>query len=347
MTDMLVNQRVNAGQLLTIILCLLPRVFIFSMPAACLMSVLLAFIRLSNDNEIISLNASGISLYQMLTPVIFFSLICSIIACLMSVFWVPWGNRSYKDVLFEMVKSKSDIAIKERVFYEPFPDVIFYVNSFSPKEKSMKNIFVVEKRDQSITSSIVAEGARILSDRDSDIVTIHLVNGTIFTNEGNVSFDSYDIPIDLQDVMSSIVSREKEPKEMYIRELIDNLKIYRDKNIRRNLMELKLYEMFSIPMGILIISIIGAPLGARVRAGGRAKGIIISLFIFLVYYICLTGIRYICETGLLSPSVGVWLPVFFLLITCAYLMLGVGNYRLLRPFLRFLPDNTILKSAYK
>lgn len=343
MTDMLVNQGVKAGHLLNIILCLFPRVIIFSMPAACLMSVLLAFIRLSGDNEIISLNASGISLYQLLAPVYLFSLICAIIACLMSVFWVPWGNRSYKDVLFEMVKSKANVAIKERVFYEPFPNLIFYVNSFSNEEKSMKNVFVADRRNQSVTNTIVASGAKILSNRDADVVTIHFEDGAIFFDRGNnndvstMTFDDYDISIDLQDVMSSMVSKEKEPKEMYIGELINGIKKSPEKDTGRNLMELRLYEMFSIPMGILFIGIIGAPLGARVREGGRTRGIVISLLVFLVYYICLTGVRYACEMGHLSPSAGVWVPVFFLLLTCSYLMLGIGNYRPFNYFIRLLP----------
>lgn len=343
MTDMLVNQGVKAGHLLNIILCLFPRVIIFSMPAACLMSVLLAFIRLSGDNEIISLNASGISLYQLLAPVYLFSLICAIIACLMSVFWVPWGNRSYKDVLFEMVKSKANVAIKERVFYEPFPNLIFYVNSFSNEEKSMKNVFVADRRNQSVTNTIVASGAKILSNRDADVVTIHFEDGAIFFDRGNdndvstMTFDDYDISIDLQDVMSSMVSKEKEPKEMYIGELINGIKKSPEKDTGRNLMELRLYEMFSIPMGILFIGIIGAPLGARVREGGRTRGIVISLLVFLVYYICLTGVRYACEMGHLSPYAGVWVPVFFLLLTCSYLMLGIGNYRPFNYFIRLLP----------
>jgi lipopolysaccharide export system permease protein len=327
MTDMLVTQQVDIGQLMAIILCLLPRVVLFSMPAACLMSVLLAFIRISGDNEIISLNASGISLYQIMTPVILFSLTCSIIACLMSIFGVPWGNNSYRKVILEMVKTKADIAIKERVFYEPFDNLVFYVNSYSPKDKSMKNIFVLDRRSQSEKNTVVAAGAKIVSDKDSDTVTIHFENGTMFTDDGYGSFDSYSIPVDLRDVMSSIVSREKEPKEMYLGELISNLKVSHDKDTRKNLMELKLYEMFSIPVCVFLIGIIGVPLGARERAGGRTRGIVISLFVFLAYYICLTGTRYVCEMGGLSPSVGVWVPAFFLLIACSYLMLGIGNYR--------------------
>ncbi len=53
------------------------------------------------------------------------------------------------------------------------------------------------------------------------------------------------------------------------------------------------------------MGIIGAPLGAQIRAGGRLVGIVVSLMIFLVYYLLLVGARSIGETGFLSPAVGV------------------------------------------
>ena len=331
-TDLLVNQGVTPVQVLQIILCLLPRVILFSMPAACLMSVLLAFVRLSSDNEIIALNASGISLYKMLVPVIFFSLISYMLASLISVYGVPWGNKSYKNVIFQVLTSKADLAIKERVFYEPFEGVVFYVNSFSPKERTMRDLFVVDSRNDPVTSTIVAERGRIFSSRGSNTITIHFIDGTIFTKEKDfetartIKFDTYDLNIDLIGIMSPVVSKEKEPKEMSLPELFNNIKTSPGKDSKTTLMKIKLFEMLSIPLAIFIIGIIGAPLGAHVRAKGRAKGIVISLLIFFAYYICLMGARYLCEMGFLAPSVGIWIPVFFLLIICGYLLVRGANY---------------------
>jgi lipopolysaccharide export system permease protein len=336
MTDLLVNQRVNPGQIVKIILCLLPQAILFSMPAVCLMSVLLAFIRLSADNEIVALNASGISLFQTMAPVVFFSLISYLIAGFIAIYWVPWGNKSYRDVVLKLVKSRTDVAIKERVFYEPFDNVVFYVNSFSSKERIMKDIFVVDRRDQPITITIVAKRGKIATSNGSDTVTIHFMDGTIFTNEMDmnksrtIKFDTYDYNIDLRDVISSMISREKEPKEMYINELIQNFQKLQGKSIKKNLIGIKLFEMFSIPLATFILGLIAAPLGAHLKGRAYSKGILVSLLIFLAYYVSLMGVRYICETGIIAPSVGVWIPVFFLFLICVYLHIQTTNYRLFR-----------------
>jgi lipopolysaccharide export system permease protein len=333
MTDLLVNQRVSLVQIMKIILCMLPQAILFSMPAVCLMGVLLAFIRLSADNEIVALNAAGISLYQIMAPVILFSLTGYIITGLIAIYGVPWGNRSYRDIILEVMRSKMDVAIKERVFYEPFEDkIIFYINNFSSKERTMKDLFVVDRRDQSVTATIVAKKGKIISNNRSDIVTIRFMDGTIFSNEMDfnkartIKFDIYDLNIDLGDVISSIVSRERAPKEMYMGELIENLKKSRGKD-SGNLIGIKLYEMFSIPLATFILGLIGAPLGAHIKGKEYTRGIILSLIIFLLYYISFMGVRYICEIGILSPSIGVWIPVFFLLLVCVYLLFQTTNYQ--------------------
>lgn len=333
--DLLVNQNVHPVFILKIMVSLLPRVMIISMPAACLFCVLLAFIRLSSDNEIIALHSSGISLYQMMAPVIFFSLASTIIAGLVSIYGVPIGNRSYRDVVYKMIKSNRDLTIKERTFYEPIDNLMFYINHYAYKEKLMKDLFVVDRRDRLATSEIIADRGWILSGGESNILTVRFEDGIIFTIEKDrgtartIQFESYDLNIDLRDILSGILSREKEPKEMFIGELLENLQ--KGPPMKRHLIGITLFEMFSIPVAIFLLGIIGAPLGIQVRTAGRTKGMVISLFLFLAYYNLLMGASYICEKGFLLPSVGVWIPNLFLLLVSVYLFVPWKTKRPLSP----------------
>ena len=339
--ELLINERVHPMQVLKIMICLMPNAIIFSLPATCLMCVLLTFLRLSNDNEMVAINSSGISLYQILPPVIFFSLTSFLIASFIAIFGVPWGNNAYKNVIFQIVESKADIAIKERVFYQPFEDVIFYVNSFSSKDRTMKDLFVVDKRDGSHTNTIIAEKGKIYSNSSSKMINIHFIDGTIFTVDNDfktartIKFDTYDLNIDLKEIISFFVSKEKKPKEMYINELIHELKTSPRGSLKYNQVEIKLLEMFSIPMAIFFMGFIGAPLGSHVRSKGRPKGIIISLLIFLIYYVSLVSVSYVCEMGVLPPWIGIWIPNLFLIIISIYLLRRAANDRPIHFFEKF------------
>ena len=332
-TELIVNRGVQVGHVVRMVLYLLPDIIGFALPAAALMAVVAAFLRLSGDNEIISLKACGVSLYQMMPPVVALSLAGLLVSAMVGVVAVPWGNRSFKDLVFQMAQSKADLGIRERIFCEPFDNVVFYVNSFSSKERVMKDVFVVDRRDQEVTNTIVAEQGRINSYPDKRLINLHFLKGTIFMTEKDlgsarsIRFNSYDMNIGLKDIMAQLASRKKAPKEMSIGELKEQLSRAPKSEFRHNEMLIELLEKVTVPIAVFLMGIIGVPLGAQIRARGRSAGIGVSLIVFLVYYMCLAGMRSICETGMVSPWMGVWVPDLFLGIACIYLFRRVANER--------------------
>ncbi|MBN1848372.1 MAG: LptF/LptG family permease [Deltaproteobacteria bacterium] len=331
MTELIVNQGLHIFQLLLIIISLLPRIIMFSLPAACLMCVLLTFLRLSADNEVVALNASGISLYQLLPPVIVFSSLCFIFSIFISIYAVPFGNTSFQKVRYKVIESASDIPIKERIFHEPIKKIVFYVGSYSTSERIMKEIFIVDKRGIPTTSMIIAKEGKIQFKPREKEVTIHFINGMIstvdnaFKTTSTTLYGTYDFQISLDEIISNLRSAQKGPKEMSISELVSSLRDPSHNPVKDNQIRIKLFEMFSIPIAIFLLGVIGAPLGAHVRSKGRPLGIVLSLLIFLIYYISLMSVRYICELGILEPVIGVWLPDLFLLFICIYIVQKVAN----------------------
>jgi lipopolysaccharide export system permease protein len=330
-TEWIINRGVHAGEAFKLVFYLMPNIVLFALPVATLIAVLIAFLRLSADNEIIALNASGISLYQMLPPVVVLSLGSYMIASIIAFYGVPWGNRSFKDTIFRIVESKVDLNIRERIFNELFDDVMFYINSISPKEKIMKDIFVVDNRDASTTNTIVAKEGQILIQPESRVITVEFRDGTIFRVEkdfesaSTTRFKSYNLHMDMNDILSSIASRKKGPKEMYVRELVHYLKTRPKGNVEYNETVISLLEKFSIPLAVFFMGLIGAPLGAHIRSGTRSLGVIFGLAVFIVYYMCFMGVRNLSETGTLSPYMGVWFPDLFLAACCIAFFWRVGR----------------------
>lgn len=326
LAEWMINHGVHPFQLAKMIFYLLPGMVLFALPAVLLMSVFVAFHRLSNDNELQAMKSSGISLYQMLPSVVLISLAGFLVALFLSSSAGPWGRKSFKDFVFTIAHSRADLGIQERIFCEPFKGVTFYVSNFAPKERVMKDVFLVDRRDPAMTATIVAREGRIDSREELRLITVRFLDGTIFMankkqEEGRtITFSTYDLGIGLDDIMPALAGREKDPKEMSFEELRNGLKGPPKQNSRQPEILLELMERFSIPFAVFLMGLIGAPLGAQLRAGGRLVGIVVSLLIFLFYYLLLVGVRNIGETGFLSPAVGSWFPVFFLLCACLYLM---------------------------
>ena len=332
-TELIVTRGVRVTQVMGMVLYLLPDILTFALPAVTLMAVVVAFLRLSADSEIIALKSSGISLYQMLPPVVAFSFVILLIGLAISVFAAPWGNRAFKDLIFKIAESRADLGIKERVFCEPFDNLVLYVNNFSRQERVLKDVFVVDRRDKDVTNTIVAEEGRIIMRPDERIITIYFAKGTIFAVEKDMSsartikFNTYGLNIGLKDVMKDLASRRKAPHELSVGKLIEEIRTVPKGDLRYNRMMRELLEKGSIPLAVLFMGIIGVPLGAQIRARGRSAGIGVSLVVFSIYYICLMVMRSICSSGGLPPAIGVWIPDLFLIISIIYLLRRAADER--------------------
>jgi lipopolysaccharide export system permease protein len=333
LSEWVVNHGVPLRGIAMIVFYLLPGLILFALPATVLMSVFVAFLRLSADNEIQAIKTSGIGLYQLLPPVVFVSGIAFLVACSISLVVAPLGNRAFKDLVFQMAYSKPDMGIRERVFCEPFQGVTFYVNHFSVRDKTMNDIFVVDRRDPSMTNSIVAKEGGIFINTKSKRITVHFQDGIVFTTDKNletartIKFSTYDLSLGTEDLMPALSSRIHDPNEMFVQDLIQKLKTTPRNEARYNDMVMELMEKFSIPLAVFLMGMIGAPLGAQMRAGGRFAGIVISLLIFGIYYLFLASMRGLRESGMLPPYIGAWLPDLFLLASCVFLMKRAGEER--------------------
>lgn len=321
--EMVVSHGARLSHIVKILIYLVPEVLLFSFPAATLISVLVAFLRFSSDNEIIALKASGVSLYQILPPVITISFIAGVFSFIIATSVVPLGNRSLRKIVFQIVKAKADVGIKERVFCEPFKGIIFYVKHFSVQQGIMHGVFVVDKRNKMEVSTIVAQQGEIINWKKKDMITLHFVKGTIFSTDKDfnsirtTNFRTYDLNLELKDITQGL-SLKMKPKEMGIRRLWREIKKRQLPDIKHNLAVIELIERFSIPIGVFLMGIIAAPLGMQIKVKTRSMGIGIGLMVFFVYYTFLAAAKSICETGAIPPALGMWIPDIFLLLASVY-----------------------------
>ncbi|MEJ2725370.1 MAG: LptF/LptG family permease, partial [Deltaproteobacteria bacterium] len=151
-------------------------------------------------------------------------------------------------------------------------------------------------------------------------------------NVRTIEFNTYDLNIGLQDIMPALSGRKKAPKEMFVGELSETIKTEAKGGTEYNETVIELMERFAIPVAVFFMGMIGIPLGAQIRSGGRFVGIVVSLLVFLIYYLFLAGVRSIGETGMVSPFIGPWLPNLFLLLSCLYLLRRAGRERSIHLF---------------
>lgn len=93
----------------------------------------------------------------------------------------------------------------------------------------------------------------------------------------------------------------------------DNVQYYKgqQEQIIRN--QIEWHRKFSLSFACFIFFFIGAPLGAIIRKGGLGMPVVVSIFLFIIYYIIdMMGIRSARE-AVITPQLGTWISSLILL----------------------------------
>lgn len=87
------------------------------------------------------------------------------------------------------------------------------------------------------------------------------------------------------------------------------------KGKRKDLNKIDIYfhQKFTLSVACIILFFIGAPLGAIVKKGGLGIPVLITIILFLVYYVLAKSGQQMAQNGILSPFLGMWISSFILI----------------------------------
>jgi len=323
--DLMINKGVDFSSIVKLILYLMPSFLTFTIPISLLISVLMAFGRLSGDSEIVVMKASGVSLYQLLQPVLFVAVIAALVTSAFSLIVAPISNHATKNLLFSIIQQKASAGIKEKVFNDDFSGLVIYAERIPASGESMNSVLIYDTRMTDDPSTITARDGRLYSNPNAMSVTLRLENGSIHTvdpgksNYRKTDFSTYDIQLDLASISAKPV--EKSKTELKVRELIKKKSKLEDSKEYREL-TVELHKKFSVPFACIIFGVLGVPLGITSRRSGKSRGFSLGIGIVLSYYVLQLGGDALGETGRIPPVLGVWAPnmIFSVLTLIAFIV---------------------------
>jgi len=347
--ELVLNKGVNLSEVMKIFFYIIPSFLANTIPMALLLGIIMAFSRFSTDNEITALKASGIGIHQLLLPVLLFSFLAYIFTSALMIYALPWGDRSLKNLLYSIAKTKATIDLKERIFNRDFDGMVFYVENLSIKGKDMEGIFIFDKRNPQEPSTILAEKGFVITDPKKETITLRLIKGSIHqkgkkdSTYRRIDFDTYDLKLDFQkDLMRGRASSKSYTNTL--RHLKDEIKkveaqILKARNFigdkRKRILndllrdlnrwKIELYKIFSIPFSCLIMAFLGLPLGIYSRQSGRWGGFIWSFIVFFIYYMFIAGGEIFGSEGIIPPFIATWIPNIIFAVIGLYLLIKTAN----------------------
>ncbi len=297
---------------------LFPNIFLYTIPMSAMIGVTLAFSRLSNDTEILALKAAGVSIYQMLLPVILVTLSLGLLTAYFSIKLIPVSEKNIEFFTYQLLKEKIDKGIKEKEFTEALGDIVVYVDDVNPETNIWQKVWVSDMRNQETPSITMAEHGRMKTDLGNFLITITLENGSLHRPDNVDSqiilFDKYKITIPL----SAPGSKRKKLNRgtLTMTELLEMADIYGTETRPGKVFITEVHKRLVLPVGCVILALIGLPLGLQAGPGKKAIGIPFGLIVFISYYVMFTFAKIVSADTNFPIFIAMWLPnTFYLFFT--------------------------------
>ncbi|MGD9078183.1 MAG: LPS export ABC transporter permease LptF [Desulfobacterales bacterium] len=335
-TNWIVNYNISLSVILRMILYQTPYFLIFVIPLSIMITVLLTFLRLSGENEILAIKSGGISLYALLIPVFAFCLIGSTLTIFMTLYGQSWGRSALRELTHEVVSESIDIGLKERTFNDSFSGVTIYVNQIDLRNKNLVDVFIEDSRQPDKVNTVIAPAGKIFNDPQNGVAHLKLFNGSILQTNlkkktaHSIQFDTYDISLETNRSPGKKKKKPKRPKEMTIGELSRYVRDAPAKDQRYFNALLELHRRFSIPFGCFTLGLLAVPLGVQAKSAKRSFGLVLGLVFFLLYYLLMSLGKVYGETGAYPPMIGMWLPNVIIGGVGIYFLIRTANERTLK-----------------
>ncbi len=323
---MVINYNVGLGTVFRMIVYFIPYFLVYVIPIAVMTSVLLTFLRMSGDNEIIALRAGGVGIARLLPPVIGFSLIGVALTFWVSVYGLPWGRLALRELTYQVAVANLEIGLKERTFSDNFDGVTIYVNEIDPWTKELRDVFIEDRRIKNMVSTIVAPRMVLLKGPDRLVSRARLFDGTY--NQANlkhqtvnsIKFGTYELKMDLKPAVTAAAPQgeHKHRKEMSLAELADYIRSAKEKDSRYYSRLITFHNKFAIPMSCLFLGVLAVPLGILSSGLRKTYGLGLGLGFLFIYYALMSAGKVFGETGLYPPIIGMWTPNFAILMIALY-----------------------------
>jgi lipopolysaccharide export system permease protein len=344
MAEMIVNRGVSSMELFMMMVYISPSFLAITVPMAVLMASVVTFNQFSANNEWVAMKACNMSFLRLMKPVLGFSLFAYVLANLVMFWALPWGNQSYKVLIYDIIKNRANVDIKPNVFNRDFKNLILLVKDHQ-QNSVLKGVFIADTSKPKEPQIITSEEGVIISNRETLKIQLKLNNGTIhdLTNKGSdyqtLNFDRYDINLSLPDTERLESEALVGNRELSLKKINEKIADLKKKGLPSSGAEVELSKKFSIPFTCLLFAFLGAPLGIKSSRSGKSGSFGITLGVIMIYYVGLISTQNLGRIGKIHAYTSVWIPNAILLVVVVFLLYKMQKelpFRFLEVFINFL-----------
>ncbi len=286
-------------------------------PLAVFVACLILTGQMTERLEITAIKASGISLYRLAIPYIFFGLMVGSVVSYLDAYIIPSSNAERIEFEGRYMSGSGERIDRGTLYRQATDSSIISFNFFDPNTQIGYRATLVEFSNDEISRIIIANRinwvdstSTWVTDRYSEKVFHE--TGFSVTDSNRVELDINLYPRDLARHSSDIYQLSYPEAFQYV------ASIERIGAGGISLPLTQLYGRIAYPLSIFVVSLIGFAIATERRKGGKGFYIAAGLVISFIYLAFMKIIEPFGAAGTFSPAVAAFLPHL------VFLVFGIG-----------------------
>jgi len=312
-TDLVVNKGVDLFSVLKLFAFMIPYLMTYTLPIATLTAILLSLGRLSGDNEIVAIRASGINMFSLIFPLLVVGLMMSLILVVFNDRVIPYAHYATRKTLVEVGIKNPTAALEPGVFINSFDKYVLFI--YRIDQNKLTNVRIYEPQgDDKPTRTIIARRGEFIALPEKNAIKLKLIDGTSDepdpenpNNFYKLNFKTYFMTLSLAQ-MQNKSEVEKKPKDMTIQELRNEITKIKNEGIDPTPLLTEINEKIALAFSCLAFMLLGIPMAVITRRREKSINFGIAFLIVGVYYLLLLGSEALSLQGNVNPNIAMWIP---------------------------------------
>ncbi len=311
LAHLVINKGVPLAVVGRMFLYLIPVLLQYTMPLACLVAVILAFSRLSADNEIIAIRASGIHVRQFLIPLAVIGVVFSLISFLIHDRVIPYASLQEKNLQSSMSFENPTALLEPGTFIKGFGDQTIFIHRV--EDHKFYNITIWQPQPEGRTPrTIIANRGEFTRTPDGRQLILKLIDGTSDEidpqhpeNYYKLNFKTLFITLDVAANQGQV---EKKPKNMSLKELIAERHKLEERFIDTARIDTEYFRKISWALTPLIFILLGFPLAIITNRRERSANVLLAIAAASLYYLLALTCEALSIEHKVPASIIMWVP---------------------------------------
>ena len=307
-----------------------PGVLVQTIPMGAFLGVMLVYGGLSETNEIIAMEGSGIGLFRIIKPAFVFGVVLTLIGLGLEVYVNPKALANINAQTKQVLATKPSSLTEEKIFLTNEEKGFgFYIDKVDNKKATANNFLILNRQGNNPYPIVfLAEKATF----DPGIIKMQNVKGYSFDKDGNsqveASYKNQDVPLSTFFKEDKNKEYKNSRKEMNLKELKQFYKENKNKPEEREAALKALVEIYQRligPLASTFLCWLGVLLSVGHRRSGKGISFGVSLIVIFGYIAVVNYAKIMVLKKNVPANIAMWIPNFILFVLCVYF--SIKKYR--------------------